>query len=375
MKLLFCLFRYFPFGGLQRDFKHIAEVCRQRGHLIYVLTTEWEGDKPPGFNISIIPRRGFSNHVRSMNFAKQVSGYIEKEHFDAVTGFNKMPGLDLYYAADSCYKARAMEEKGFLYRLGSRYRMYEALEKAVFKPSSKTHIMLISAREKEKFIKYYHTPEGRFHILPPGITRDRCLNDSTGEIRRKVRDESGIKADEFFLLMVGSSFGTKGLDRAILAMAGLPAGIREKTKLFVIGRGAAEPFKKMATRRKIAGQLFFLGGRDDVPRFLAGADLLLHPAYLENTGTVLVEAMAAGLPVLATDICGYGYHVEKAGAGLLIPSPFQQHTFNKMLQDMLASQDREKWGENGIKYISENDMFSMPEKAADIIEAMVQEKK
>ena len=49
MKLAFCLFNYFPFGGLQRDFFHIAEVCRNRGHEIHVFTMKWEGEMPRDF--------------------------------------------------------------------------------------------------------------------------------------------------------------------------------------------------------------------------------------------------------------------------------------------------------------------------------------
>jgi UDP-glucose:(heptosyl)LPS alpha-1,3-glucosyltransferase len=100
------------------------------------------------------------------------------------------------------------------------------------------------------------------------------------------------------------------------------------------------------------------------------ADLLLHPAYRENTGTVLVEAMAAGLPVLASAVCGYSFHVKKAGAGELVPSPFDQEKLNNMLSLMLKSEEKARWRENGKKYIAETDVFSLPEKAADIIEAV-----
>ena len=64
----------------------------------------------------------------------------------------------------------------------------------------------------------------------------------------------------------------------------------------------------------------FLGGRSDVPRFLLGADLLIHPAYHENTGTALLEALVAGLPVLVTDVCGYAHYIAEADAGRVLPS-------------------------------------------------------
>jgi UDP-glucose:(heptosyl)LPS alpha-1,3-glucosyltransferase len=184
----------------------------------------------------------------------------------------------------------------------------------------------------------------------------------------------GVAGDEFMLLMVGSGFETKGLDRSLAAIAGLPEKLRHKTKLFVIGKGKTKSFKKQAQTLTIADRLTFLGGRDDVPRFMVGADLLLHPARSENTGTVLIEAMASGLPVLATDICGYSFHVRDAGAGLLAPSPFRQQELNELLHRMITSLERAIWKRKGIEYVEENDFFSMPKKAAEIIESLALKK-
>jgi UDP-glucose:(heptosyl)LPS alpha-1,3-glucosyltransferase len=370
VNLVFCLFQYFPFGGLQRDFKHIAQACQSRGHVISVYTTAWEGDLPSDFRVSLIPVRGVTNHQRIWNYSKDVNNLLSRQPGDFVVGFNKMHGLDVYYAADPCYQAKVTEEKGPLYRLGPRYRTYLALEKAVFETSSKTHVLLISERERTRYVTYYRTPEERLHSLPPGISRDRALKGDSSAVRREVRQKYGVKSDEFFLLMVGSSFKTKGLDRSLLAMAALPENVRERTKLFVIGEGKTGPFENLAKRLKVAGKLQFLGGRDDVPQFMIGADLLLHPAYTENTGTVLIEAMSAGLPVLATDVCGYASHVSAAESGLLISSPYLQKTFDNLLREMLFSSRREIWKRNGIEYFKRNDFFSMPEKAAVLIESI-----
>lgn len=111
-----------------------------------------------------------------------------------------------------------------------------------------------------------------------------------------------------------------------------------------------------------------MNGRDDIPRFLLAADLLVHPAYIENTGTVLLEAMVAGLPVLATDICGYAHYIEDACAGELVRSPYRQTNFDQLLLAMLLSDEREKWQLNGIKFGRNADIYSMPDRAVDVIE-------
>lgn len=330
----------------------------------------WEGAVPHGFNVTLIPVRGYTNHRRCRSFSKKIIEYLKKDTYDLVIGFNKMQGLNIYYAADPCYKARAIEEKSFFYRMGNRYRTYVALEKAVFDRSSKTHILLISKKEKAKYIKYYGTADERFHYLPPGISSDRVIADDTGNIKNNTLRELDVKEDEILLLMVASSFRTKGLDRALLALAGLPDSLRNRTKLVVIGHGKARPFQNLARRLNISGSLFFLGGRNDVARFMNASDLLIHPARSETAGTVLIEAMAAGLPVLATEICGYAFHVSEAGAGLLIPDPYDQMTFNRLLLQMITSSERETWRRKGIDYVRRNDFFTRPERAADIIESL-----
>ena len=369
MKLAFCLFRYFPFGGLQRDFLSIAQKCLDRGHTIHVFTMKWQGPPHPELTVSLLPGKGYTNHQQCLSFSQQVNKSVKKGGYDLIVGFNKMPGLNVYFAADPCFAAKA-QEKNLFYRLSPRYRAYAVMEEAVFGNASGTLILLISPREKEHFIRHYNTAEKRFHQLPPGISRDRVAGPDAAEISSKLRSELGIADNEFMLLMVGSSFATKGLDRSIRAVASLPEPLRDKTKLFVIGEGKRKPFVQLAKKEGVAGKLHFTGGRSDVPRFLLGADLLLHPAYSENTGTVLIEAMASGLPVLASDICGYAFHVRDANAGRLLPSPFQQSTFNLMLREMLISQDRKAYGQNGLEYTSRTDVYSMHEKAVSIIESI-----
>ncbi len=370
MKLLFCLFKYFPFGGLQRDFLRIAQTCEARGHTIHVLTMRWEGEIPAGFEVSQVRARALTNHGRAWSFAERAKQYLRDNRYDRVVGFNKMPGLDVYYAADPCFRHKVMTTRHGLYRFTPRSRSYCELERSVFDASARAHILMIAPGEKEHYVRWYDTPPHRFHNLPPGISRDRVQSGDVHATRRSVRAELGMGDEEILLLSVGSGFKTKGLDRSIRAMASLPDSLRARARLIVIGEGKRGPFERMAREHGVLARLHFLGGRNDVPRFLAAADLLLHPAYSENTGTVLLEAMASGLPVLASDVCGYAVHVKKAAAGLLIASPYRQAVFDELLRHMLTTEEKSAWRRNGRRYAEQTDIFSMPDHAAAVIESL-----
>ena len=370
MHLAFCLNYYFPYGGLQRDFLRIATVCQSRGHAITVYTMHWQEERPDGWTINIVKPHGLTNHARARDFACQVMARLAETRCDLVVGFSKMPGLDVYYAADSCYREKVLSNRSLLSRLGGRFRVYSAMEQAVFDPAASTEILLIAEAEKSKFIRHYGTPEERFHLLPPGIERDRLAPPDAPAIRRALRHEYGLDDGDFMLLLIGSRFRTKGVDRAVKALAALPQRLRERTGLYIVGQDRPGRYLNLARRLSIADRVHFLGGRDDIPRFLLGADLLIHPAYIENTGTVLIEAIAAGLPVLASQVCGYAGYVADAGAGKLIAVPFVQETMNAQLATMLDRQELSVWQNNALNYARSADIFSLPEKAADLIESI-----
>lgn len=368
MQLAFCLYKFFPFGGLQRDFLRIARICQDRGHAIRVYVLEWEGDTPEGFEIVRVPARAMVNHRRYAKFTEWVRADLARRPADRVIGFNKMPGLDVYYAADPCFEEKARTLRKPLYRFSPRYRHFSAYERAVFAPEGKTEILSISSIQQALFQKYYGTPATRFHPLPPGIAADRRAPPDAAEIRAGFRREFGLAADDLLLVQIGSDFPRKGLDRSIAAMGALPDELKRRTRLIALGADEPKPFLEQARGLGIGDRVSIPGGRNDVPRFLLGAELLLHPARHENTGTVLLEALVAGLPALVTEVCGYAHYISEADAGRVVPEPFEQATLNRFLAEMLADPEaRARWHAAALAFADSADLYSLPERAADVI--------
>ena len=368
MRLAMCLFKFFPYGGLERDFLKIAAVCLKRGHSVTVFVMEWSGEVPEGLTVKLLKVNHWRNHSRTRSFINKLDNELHDNKFDLVVGFNKMPGLDVYYAADVCYVDRMQGFSKVLSRLGGRYRYYALCEKSVFSEESKTISLMISKDQMKRFQKHYKTPDERMILLPPGISKDRMVTAKASDIRREFRRRYNISEDEKLLLMIGSGFKTKGLDRALKAIVLLPNELKRKVRLFVVGEDRIEVFAKMAKKLGIKKHVKFLGGRDDVPEFLLGADLLLQPSYHENTGTVIIEAIVSGLPVLASDVCGYSAHIEQANAGRLIPSPFCVKQFAVLIEEMLTSPERDAWKANALQYAKTEDLYSMPEQAVKYLE-------
>ncbi len=365
MHLGFALFKYFPFGGLQRDMLAIAQECVDRGHRVTVFCSVWEGLRPNSIEVVLVPARGLSNHRRDAVFAERVRAAAHTAGVECLLGFNKMPDLDFYYAADSCFAAKVAEERPRYYRLTPRARQFLRMERAVFAPESKTQVLLISAAEAQVYRRYYNTQSGRMHLLPPGIRRDRIMPDDYAFRRESFRRQQSWSDSQHNIVFIGSGFRTKGLDRALRACAALDKSGAD-WQLHILGQDKSEPFAALAKELGISERIDFLGGVDNVVDYLWSADVLLHPAYRENTGTVLLEAMVAGLPVVTTEACGYAHYVQDADMGEVVSHPFDQELLDAALQRVLTI-PAEVWQKKGRAFASSSDVFSMPRRAADLI--------
>jgi UDP-glucose:(heptosyl)LPS alpha-1,3-glucosyltransferase len=370
LQLAFALYKYFPFGGLQRNMLAMALEAIARGHGVTVYCSDWQGDCPAGIDLQVIPARGWDNAARMQHFAADLRPQLKA--YDLLVGFNKWPGLDLYYAADSCFAYKAHYERGFFYRLAPRTKAYLKLEKAVFGTASKTQILEVSRPERERFVQCYGTAENRFNTLPPGIATNRVAPNNWREIRCETREQLGLDNQQKCFLALGSGYKTKGLDRSIAALHTLcEQGVNGI--LLVVGKDKRVQFVRQAQKLGLHERVRFLGGRDDVPNLLQAADVLLHPAYKENTGNALLEAMIAGLPVVTSDVCGYAHYVRDAEMGAVITSPFKRDDYVAAI-NKAPTISGEQWHQKGESFAANSDVYSRPQVAVDIMEKLVDEK-
>ncbi|HKK67032.1 MAG TPA: hypothetical protein VJ946_02430, partial [Bacteroidales bacterium] len=144
MHFSFVIFRYFPFGGLQRSMQTIALACVAAGHAVTVYTTKWEGEKLPGVDVVELPINAATTAKRDKKFAGQFLNTINTSQTDLVVGFNKIPGLDVYYSGDTCYAVKAHEKHGLFYRMTARCRTNLKLEEIVFAKGLKTRILIVA---------------------------------------------------------------------------------------------------------------------------------------------------------------------------------------------------------------------------------------
>jgi UDP-glucose:(heptosyl)LPS alpha-1,3-glucosyltransferase len=371
MRLALLLYRYFPYGGVQQAFRGIARELLARGHHCRVYCLSWQGEPLAGADVRLVPTSAYSRHRSSERFIEWVRTDLASQPVDGVIGFHNMPGLDICFAPSSCFLDRA-QLRGRLYRRSAHFRHFAACERAVFAVDSATHVLLRTEVQRDTLLQHYPTPATRLHLLPAGVSIERRLPEDAPQRRKTLRAQLGLEGQELALLCVGSRFEEQGLDRAITAYARLRTEQPSvKARLLVAGQGKLRTFRRVARKLGVADGVVFLGGREDVVDLMLGADLLVHPARSAAVGTVLLEALAAGLPVVATEVCGYASHIKAGRAGILLPSPFSQPQLDQAVMRFIDGVFRADCRSGAQLYARLTDLFSMHSACAQRVEQLI----
>lgn len=159
-------------------------------------------------------------------------------------------------------------------------------------------------------------PREFFDTIPNGVEIPAAMAPAE---RALVRAELGVPDGRLLCLFVGRLVPQKNLDCLIGAMAALAP--EHRPWLAIAGDGPLRGHvRSLAEASGVAGDLRLLGERDDATRLMQAADFLVLPSHYEGLSNSLLEAMAAGCPVIASAVGGTPELVEHGRTGLLFPS-------------------------------------------------------
>jgi UDP-glucose:(heptosyl)LPS alpha-1,3-glucosyltransferase len=241
-----------------------------------------------------------------------------------------------------------------------------ALEAASFVKESRTRIIGLSQILFDEYRRAWGTPVERFTLLPPNLdAARRCPQFRTDGTRERLRRALGL-SDELALLSICVQPEVKGVDRTIDALARLPAAL-----LLVVGVDPggtrARRIMEIARANGVAERMRLLGPREGIAELMAACDLMVHPARLETTGVVILEALVNGLPVVTTANCGNAVHVQRAAAGIVLEQPFSARALEQALAVAAEPARRAQWSANGIAYGADPELYRGIERAADFV--------
>lgn len=158
-------------------------------------------------------------------------------------------------------------------------------------------------------------PESLFFTVSNGVHIPDAIEASE---RADIRRSLGVPEGRLMCLFVGRLVQVKNLPSLVRAMQLMDTAVRPWVVL--VGDGPErEDLQSLADASGVSGDLAFLGERRDVDRLLQAADYLVLPSHFEGLSNALLEAMAAGCPVIASAVGGSPELVENGHTGLLYP--------------------------------------------------------
>ncbi len=164
-----------------------------------------------------------------------------------------------------------------------------------------TDITVVEPGQADYFKAVLGIPDKKVHCIANGVRVQKCRPGHASQVRVRL----GIQPDRFVFMYVGRLSPVKDLPTLLQAFAELPAAIRQVALLYLVGDGVERhPLEVLAAELGIEAAVTFLGAKSDVTDLLAAADAFVMSSLSEGLPMALLEAMAAGLPCVATAVGG-----------------------------------------------------------------------
>jgi glycosyltransferase involved in cell wall biosynthesis len=204
----------------------------------------------------------------------------------------------------------------------------------------------VSEGVKSDLVKYEHISPKKIKVIYNGIDESKFRVKID---QKKKREELGIDRDDKVIGIGVRLSEQKGI-RYLIEAVSLVVKSFSNIKLLIIGDGEYRSnLENLALDYGIADKVIFTGFRNDIPELLQVIDIYVLPSFREGHPLVLLEAMAAGKPVVATDIPGNRETVEYGKTGMLVPTRNSEELAIALLKLLEDDEMRHKMGIMGHK--------------------------
>jgi len=351
-------------GGANSYIRETYEELRRLGHEVRIITAPW-GDDPPAQDVIqigraiAVPYNGSIGRITlSLRLEWLVNRMLERERFDIL---HHHEPLVPFLSAQILDRATCPNVATF-HSFGGFSMSYW-----LGRPFGSHYMKKLDARiavstAARHFVSRYFP--GEYRIIPNGVDVAAYRN---------ARPFPEYRDGKFNILFCGRLEPRKGATYLMRAYAALKAKHPE-TRLIVVGVGPQLGELRRFVHGGHVGDVLFAGRASDTDkaRFFKTADVFCAPSTgQESFGIVLLEAMAAGLPVVASDIHGYKRVVQRNVSGLLV-EPRDESALEGALERLLADPAlRASLGQAGAAKAPEFDWSHVTEQLLDLYEEVI----
>lgn len=251
------------------------------------------------------------------------------------------------------------------------------LKKSIKKKAIKktTHTITVSDANKQLMLKLYPELKGKISTVHNGIDLEKfeqSIITLSTQAKDKIRSQI-FKAehDNFIILTIAELHPRKGLTYLIEAFKQIESK-EPKTKLVIIGEGPQRPtLEKLIKKLELSGKVILAGQQEEIPQILKSANLFVLPSVKEAFGLVLLEAMAAQLPIIASEVGGIPEIVQNHKSGELVPPQDYNALAQKVIDVMTNNALMQKLAYMGHHRVKEFDVSQMIRKTENVYDTVL----
>ncbi|MCD2425200.1 glycosyltransferase [Niabella pedocola] len=226
-----------------------------------------------------------------------------------------------------------------------------------------TALVAISPEQKMELAHQYRVAkESKFHVVPLGFELEQFMENQE-EKRKAFRTEFGLGDDEIAIGITGRLVPVKNHDLFLEALAFVLKNTTKKVRAFIVGDGVSSAhIQAKATALNISYSLsgdarqdrsiIFTSWRSDMDVINAGLDIVCLTSFNEGTPVSLIEAQAAGRPIIATNVGGVKDTVIEKETAFLANLADKQGFFSQLLSLVEDNMLRKCMGEAGVRFVT-----------------------
>ncbi len=211
------------------------------------------------------------------------------------------------------------------------YQLIMALERLIYRRRA-VSLNSVSRLVACQLNKYFQRAD--VTVIPNGVDTVQFSSQSRTELRASVRARFQLSPSDFALLLIGNDWKKKGLDCLLETMA---ACGELRLKLLVVGSDQRSEYEAAVGRFGLAERVFFLEPSSDVIQFYAAADAYVGPSLEDAYGLPVLEAMACGLPVIASSRAGVSEIIAHRKNGMILHHPQDSVELAKLLRELSSN--------------------------------------
>jgi glycosyltransferase involved in cell wall biosynthesis len=216
------------------------------------------------------------------------------------------------------------------------------------------HVTAVSRAVQDYMVNADGIRRDDIDVVYTGFDFEKLSPNADDRIR--VRREFGFTEDNFVIGYVANFISGKGHKQLIEAFSKI-ATDDPSARLFLVGRGMLTEVQEAATKLP-DGRIVFAGWRDDVSACLNAMDVFVQPSFSEAFSQVLIEAMAVGLPVIATRVGGAQEVITTGENGILVEPDDSDAIYREIVRLMNDPELRDAIAKKGMSSVRER--FTIP---------------